>query len=36
MGDNDAARNLLAEVIEGGNEMQKKEAEGLNQRLTSA
>ena len=36
MGDNDAARSLLAEVIEGGNEMQKKEAEGLNQRLTSA
>jgi len=36
MGDNEAARNLLTEVIETGNDAQKKEAESLNQRLASA
>ena len=35
MGDNEAARNLLAEVTQGGTDKQKQEAEALTQRLVA-
>lgn len=35
MGDNEAARSLLAEVLEGGSDKQKQEAETLQQRLSA-